>query len=114
MTDDRSTNFVRSVERLRDAAINAEHATAHDAFSVCIHRGTQQIGGTCIELSCQGKHMLLDLGLPLDFGETDPVTLLPPIPGLHTPDPRLSGWCSRMAMPTIGAWRRMPQPPCRS
>ena len=91
MTDDRSTNFVRSVERLRDAAINAEHATAHDAFSVCIHRGTQQIGGTCIELSCQGKRMLLDLGLPLDSGETDPVTLLPPIPGLHTPDPGLLG-----------------------
>jgi ribonuclease J len=58
---------------------------AGDGFSVCIHRGTRQIGGTCIELSCQGKQILLDLGLPLDAGETDPVTLLPPIPGLHMP-----------------------------
>jgi ribonuclease J len=69
--------------------ISAESGAAHDAFSVCIHRGTQQIGGTCIELSCQGERILLDLGLPLDAGETDPVTLLPPIPGLHAPDPSL-------------------------
>ena len=62
---------------------------SRDAFSVCIHRGTQQIGGTCIELSCQGKRILLDLGLPLDVGEVDPVTLLPPIPGLHAADPSL-------------------------
>jgi ribonuclease J len=71
--------------------ISAEHGAARDAFSVCIHRGTQQIGGTCIELSCRGKSILLDLGLPLDAGETDPVTLLPSIPGLHAPDPSLLG-----------------------
>jgi ribonuclease J len=69
--------------------ISAEHGAACDAFSVCIHRGTQQIGGTCIELSCQGERILLDLGLPLDAGETDPVTLLPLISGLHAPDPSL-------------------------
>jgi ribonuclease J len=69
--------------------IGAEHGAERDAFSVCIHRGTQQIGGTCIELSCQGSQILLDLGLPLDAGETDPVTLLPAIPGLHAPDPNL-------------------------
>ena len=32
----------------------------------CIHRGAQQIGGTCIELESEGKRLLLDLGLPLD------------------------------------------------
>jgi ribonuclease J len=69
--------------------ISAEHGAARDAFSVCIHRGTQQIGGTCIELSCQGERILLDLGLPLNVEETDPVTLLPPISGLHEPDPSL-------------------------
>jgi ribonuclease J len=62
---------------------------AHDAFSACVHRGTRQIGGTCIELTCQGARILLDLGLPLDAGETDPATLLPPIQGLHAPDASL-------------------------
>ena len=60
-----------------------------DALNVCIHRGTQQIGGTCIELSCQGSRILLDLGLPLDAGDTDPTTLLPAISGLNEPDPSL-------------------------
>jgi len=33
----------------RDAGIReAEAAAATDGFQVCIHRGTQQIGGTCI------------------------------------------------------------------
>ena len=45
--------------------------------------------GTCIELSCRGERVLLDLGLPLDAGDTDPATLLPPIPGLSTRDPSL-------------------------
>lgn len=59
-------------------------------FRVCIHRGTRQIGGTCIELACQGQRILLDLGLPLDADDcADPATLLPAIPGLRTPDPSL-------------------------
>jgi len=69
--------------------ISAKRGSARDAFSVCVHRGTQQIGGTCIELSCRGERILLDLGLPLDAADTDPTTLLPPIPGLSTRDPSL-------------------------
>lgn len=60
----------------------------HD-FQVCIHRGTQQIGGTCIELACQGKRILLDLGLPLDAGDTNPASLVPAVPGLNAPDESL-------------------------
>jgi|GEM_PF-5710010 len=39
---------------------------------VCIHRGTKQIGGSCIELAHEGVRILLDVGLPLDseFGDT--------------------------------------------
>ncbi len=59
------------------------------AFRVCVHRGTQQIGGTCVELSCDGARILLDLGLPLDSGDTDPAALLPPVPGLLTCEPGL-------------------------
>lgn len=58
-------------------------------FGVCIHRGTQQIGGTCIELACEGQRILLDLGLPLDAGDDDPVTFLPEIAGVQTADPSL-------------------------
>src|SRR3954452_9055538 len=62
---------------------------AHGAFAVCIRRGTQQIGGTCIELACHDKRILLDLGLPLNAGALDPAPLLPPVPGLSAPDPNL-------------------------
>jgi ribonuclease J len=62
---------------------------AADAFRVCIHRGTRQIGGTCIELACQGARILLDLGMPLDADDTEPATLLPDVAGLLTPDPTL-------------------------
>jgi ribonuclease J len=56
-------------------------------MKACIHRGTQEIGGTCIELESQGHHLVLDAGLPLD---TPPEDLpLHPIPGFHAPDPSL-------------------------
>jgi len=58
-------------------------------FGVCIHRGTRQIGGTCIELACEGKRILLDLGLPLDAGDDDPVSFLPVIAGVQAADPSL-------------------------
>ena len=45
---------------------------------VCIHRGTQQIGGSCIELAHDGVRILLDVGLPLD-GEFGDTSLLPPV-----------------------------------
>ncbi len=64
------------------------HLTSQ-SFDVCIHRGTRQIGGTCIELTCEGQRILLDLGLPLDAGDDDPASLLPEIPGLQAPDPNL-------------------------
>lgn len=63
-----------------------EAPAAEGAFRVCIHRGTQQIGGTCIELACGPYRILLDLGLPLDAGDTDPATLLPDVPGLLAPE----------------------------
>jgi ribonuclease J len=94
--------------------ISAEHGAARDAFSVCIHRGTQQIGGTCIEMSCQGERILLDLGLPLDAGETDPVTLLPPISGLHSPDPSLLALVLSHGHADHWGLAPAPEPPCRS
>jgi ribonuclease J len=54
-----------------------------------IHRGTQQIGGTCIELEAEGVRILLDLGLPLDADDVSD-DLLPDVSGLRIEDPTLS------------------------
>jgi ribonuclease J len=54
----------------------------------CIHRGTKQIGGTCVEIEASGSRIIVDLGLPLDAIEVDPA-LVPEISGLREHDPRL-------------------------
>lgn len=38
---------------------------------VRIHRGTKQIGGTCVELAHEGRRLVLDFGLPLDGDAAD-------------------------------------------
>ena len=56
---------------------------------VRIHRGAHEIGGTCIELECDGKRLLLDLGRPLDDGAA---LALPEVAGLAAgDDPSLVG-----------------------
>ena len=52
---------------------------------VCIHRGTKEIGGTCIELEAQGQRLVLDVGLPLNVSASDEVPLTP-VSGFATPD----------------------------
>jgi ribonuclease J len=47
---------------------------------VRIHRGTKEIGGTCVELAHAGQRIVLDFGLPLD-GAPDDATLVPRILG---------------------------------
>ncbi|MGC2856861.1 MBL fold metallo-hydrolase [Novispirillum sp. DQ9] len=54
----------------------------------CIHRGTKEIGGTCVELEHEGKRLVLDLGVPLDAPGAAP-HLLPPAPGFRGHDPSL-------------------------
>ena len=59
---------------------------------LCIHRGTQEIGGTCIEIEARGKRIVLDLGLPLDApDEHAHERLLPQIAGFREPDESLLG-----------------------
>lgn len=53
------------------------------SMRVRIHRGTQQIGGTCIEVEAQGQRIILDLGLPLDAASAKEVGL-PDVEGLTT------------------------------
>ncbi len=49
-------------------------------MKICIHRGTNEIGGTCIELiSKAGSRILLDMGLPLDFEGKDTRKAMPEV-----------------------------------
>ena len=56
-----------------------------------IHRGTREIGGTCIEVEAQGKRIALDVGLPLDAPAEGQESLLPEVPGFREPDGSLLG-----------------------
>lgn len=58
-------------------------------MQVCIHRGTHQIGGSCVEIESHGMRMVLDVGLPLDAELAD--TPLPPSSGLTWQDDSLLG-----------------------
>jgi len=57
---------------------------------VCIHRGSHQIGGSCIEVEQGGQRILLDLGLPLDADDNES-RYLPGVRGLDGSDPSLLG-----------------------
>jgi ribonuclease J len=57
---------------------------------ICIHRGTQEIGGTCVEVESQGRRLVLDVGLPLDAVDSDQFPLHP-ICGFAEPDESLLG-----------------------
>ena len=58
-----------------------------------IHRGTKEIGGTCIEVEAQGKRIVLDAGLPLDAPDDEEMRrcLLPAVPGFRERDESLLG-----------------------
>ena len=38
---------------------------------ICIHRGSKQIGGSCVEVQSSDKRLLIDFGLPLDAESED-------------------------------------------
>ncbi|MBC8178995.1 MAG: MBL fold metallo-hydrolase [Deltaproteobacteria bacterium] len=56
----------------------------------CIHRGSKQIGGSCVEIESCGQRLLVDFGLPLD-AEENYSQYLPKIRGLDGSDPFLLG-----------------------
>ena len=60
-------------------------------MKIRIHRGTEQIGGTCIEMESSGSRIVLDVGLPLDAPDADHERLLPDVPGFRDADESLLG-----------------------
>lgn len=59
-------------------------------MKICIHRGANEIGGTCVEIASQGKRLVLDVGLPLDAPSSDELPLHP-VQGFDSPDESLLG-----------------------
>lgn len=55
-------------------------------MQVRIHRGAAEIGGSCVELSCDGHTIPLDLGRPLWAARTHPIPR-PAAVGLGEPGP---------------------------
>lgn len=60
-------------------------------MKICIHRGTKEIGGTCIEVESQDQRIVLDIGLPLDAPEDEEALddLLPNVSGFNDQDESL-------------------------
>ena len=59
-------------------------------MKITIHRGSKEIGGSCVEVESQGKRLLMDIGLPLD-ATGDPRQYLPDSVILDGSDPFLLG-----------------------
>ena len=57
---------------------------------VRIHRGADEIGGSCVEVEASGSRLVLDVGRPLN-AERDEVIELPQVPGFESHDPSLLG-----------------------
>jgi ribonuclease J len=57
----------------------------------CIHRGSNQIGGSCVEVEHEGQRLLIDLGLPLDAEGNDRSYLPQSIEGLEGSSSSLLG-----------------------
>jgi ribonuclease J len=60
------------------------------SMRICIHRGTREIGGTCVEIESENMRLVLDVGLPLDAPNPDAVPLHP-IKGFDAPHDSLLG-----------------------
>lgn len=58
------------------------------AMRVRIHRGADEIGGSCVEVAFKGSRLVLDVGRPLS-AERDEFVPLPPVAGLADGDPSI-------------------------
>ncbi len=59
-------------------------------MKIRIHRGTKEIGGTCVEIEHDGQRIVLDIGLPLDADESNNIEdLLPKVNGFREKDESL-------------------------
>ena len=59
-------------------------------MQLVIHRGSHEIGGTCIEIESQGSRLVLDIGQPLDSPDAESADM-PNVEGLEKADGSLLG-----------------------
>ncbi len=86
----------RRCPRFQEATRSSVHRILqkdHAAMRLRIHRGTKEIGGTCIEIEADGKRLVLDVGLPLNAPDDEATQdcLLPDVAGFRAPDASLLG-----------------------
>lgn len=53
-------------------------------MKLIIHRGAHEVGGSCVEISCGGSTILVDIGLPLDSDSNEPIESYLPQSLFHT------------------------------
>ncbi len=53
-------------------------------MKLIIHRGAHEVGGSCVEISCGGSTILVDIGLPLDFDSDESIESCLPQSLFHT------------------------------
>lgn len=53
-------------------------------MKLIIHRGAHEVGGSCVEISCGGSTILVDIGLPLDFDSDESIESCLPQALFHT------------------------------
>ncbi len=53
-------------------------------MKLIIHRGAHKVGGSCVEISCGGSTILVDIGLPLDFDSDESIESCLPQSLFHT------------------------------
>lgn len=75
-------------------------------MKVCIHRGSHEIGGSCVEIAAAGKRIVIDLGMPLDK-DVHEAGLLPAVDGLLERDEELLGVL--VSHPHQDHWGLVPQ-----
>jgi ribonuclease J len=49
-------------------------------MNIIIHRGTKEVGGSCVEINCKDTCILVDFGLPLTFDISDDINSVLPEP----------------------------------
>lgn len=75
---------------------------------ICIHRGTEQVGGTCIEIEAEGRRVVLDVGMPLDVAPEQAEAAIPAVRGFREPaDDLLAALISHPHQDHVGLVRHL-------
>ena len=70
-----------------DFCVDSEmHSHTLNPMHITIHRGSREIGGSCVEIRTPGTRLIVDAGAPL---AADAPARLPEVPGLSSPGEKM-------------------------